>query len=74
MFLRGLSTPVCPELGNCWASGPDISTKFIPQLHPWVPKHPTKHIPPFPPVKTLGKSSLPTMFAFTYQLFLSNIF
>lgn len=69
VLLGGLSIPVRPGLGNCWASGPDFSTKFTPQLHPWVPKHPTKHTVPLPPLKTLGKSALPAMFAFTYQLF-----
>lgn len=74
MLVGALSSPVCPGLGNCWASGPDFSTDFPPQLRPWVPKHPTKRILPPPPLKTLGKSALPAMFAFTYQLFLNNIF
>lgn len=30
MLLGGLSTPVCPGLGNCWAPGPDFCTKFTP--------------------------------------------
>lgn len=74
MLLGGLSTPVCPGLGNCWAPGPDLAPNSPPQLHPWLAKHPTEFTSTLPPVITLGKSVLPTMFASAYQLFIKEYF